>query len=351
VILVDEARAGLLLQLAHARFDPYLSEAEIEVLRDSASSLDPEESETSAPRPEIRPEFVRWLATEPEAALHIDPKGLRLYGFTLPEKLDLGKCRLGFGISFFRCTLHGGVNLQFAEIGVLSIVDCTVEGSILADGIDIRGALLLRNSIFSGEIRVVGSKIKADLSCTGAKLRVSDGRALSLDCAEIGGSVFLSEGFESSGLICMVNATIKGQLDFKGAKLLRLPMAPPFADLPAIAADDSRDALTADCAEIRGSVLMTQGFESSGAIHLDNTTIGGQLSFFDAEVERVNCTDLKLAGDLIWMGIRISERTVLDLTGARIKNLRDDWESWPPQDNLLLSGLVYEELSLHEPSS
>ena len=101
MILVDEARAGLLLQLAHARFDPYLSEAEIEVLRDSASSLDPEESETSAPRPEIRLEFVRWLATEPEAALHIDPKGLRLYGFTLPEKLDLGKCRLGFGISFF----------------------------------------------------------------------------------------------------------------------------------------------------------------------------------------------------------------------------------------------------------
>jgi hypothetical protein len=96
---------------------------------------------------------------------------------------------------------------------------------------------------------------------------------------------------------------------------------------------------------------MVRGFESSGAIHLDNATIGGQLSFFDSQVERVNCTNLKLAGDLIWMGIRISEKTVLDLTGTTVKNLRDDLESWPVQGNLLLHGLVYEELTLHEPSS
>jgi hypothetical protein len=152
-------------------------------------------------------------------------------------------------------------------------------------------------------------------------------------------------------VICLVNTKIKGQLDFKGAKLIPLPGALPEIDSHDLAAPDSRDVLSADCAEICGSVLMTQGFESYGAIHLDNATIGGQLSYFDAQVDKVNCTNLRLAGDLIWMGIRITERTVLDLTGTRLKNLRDDWGSWPLQGNLLLHGLVYEEITLHEPSS
>jgi hypothetical protein len=351
MILLDDARAAQLLQLAHDRFDPDLSNAERKVLRESASSLDPEKPDPGALRPTIRPEFVRWLATDRDAAIHIDPKGVRVYGVTLLDRLELGNCHAGLAFHFFRCSMGDGVNLQFAEIRGLSIVDCTVGGSILADGIDIRGALFLRNSIVLGEVRVVGSKISADISCTGAKLRVAGGRALSLDCAEVGGSVFLSEGFESSGVVCLVNARIKGQVDFKGAKLIPLPVSTAGDDSPDLATLDSCDALTADCAEIGGSVLMTHGFESSGAIHLDNTTIGGQLSFFDAEVDRVNCTNLKLAGDMIWMGIRVSESTALDLTGARLKNLRDDWESWPPQGNLLLPGFVYEELYLHERSS
>jgi len=160
MILLDEIRATRLLLLAHDRFDPDLTDAELKVLRDSASSLDPEEPEAGAPRPLIRVEFVRWLVTDQDATSNIDPKGLRVYGVTLPSKLDLGKCRVAFAIDFFRCTIKGEVNLQFAEAAGLSIVDCTVDGSILADGINIRGALFFRNSIFFGEIRLVASQIR-----------------------------------------------------------------------------------------------------------------------------------------------------------------------------------------------
>jgi hypothetical protein len=163
MILLDESRTSKLLRLAYDRFDPALSEAEKKVLRDSASSLDPEDPRQGTLRPPIRPELVRWLASDSEAAIQIDPKGLRINGVTLLDKLDLGTCRAGFALHFFRCTMEDEVNLQFAEIRGLSIVDCAVDGSILADGIDIRGALFLRNSIVSGEVRVVGSKIRADL--------------------------------------------------------------------------------------------------------------------------------------------------------------------------------------------
>jgi hypothetical protein len=146
--------------VGYDRFDLDLSESERKVLRESASSLDPEEPDPGILRPTIRPEFVRWLATDPEAACHIDPKGLRVYGVRLLDKLDLGECRVGFALRFFRCTMEDQINLHFAEIQGLFIVDCVVEGSILADGIDIRGALFLRNSIVLGVVRLTGSKIR-----------------------------------------------------------------------------------------------------------------------------------------------------------------------------------------------
>jgi hypothetical protein len=59
------------------------------VLRDSASYVDPDLHETNAPQPAIRPEFVRWLASDPEAVDFIAPKGLRVFGVTLPYTLDL----------------------------------------------------------------------------------------------------------------------------------------------------------------------------------------------------------------------------------------------------------------------
>jgi hypothetical protein len=48
------------------------------------------------------------------------------------------------------------------------------------------------------------------------------------------------------------------------------------------------------------------------------------------------------------MGILEPGRAYLDLTGAVVKNLRDDRESWPHPGNLILDGLAYEELTLHK---
>ena len=57
--LLDKTREEKLIDLAKACFDPPPTEAEKKVLHDSASSEDLPEPDEKAPRPEIRPEFLR----------------------------------------------------------------------------------------------------------------------------------------------------------------------------------------------------------------------------------------------------------------------------------------------------
>jgi hypothetical protein len=57
--LLDQIRVAKLLQLARDRFNPNLTDAEIKVLRDSVSSVDPTEPAKDAARPEVRTSIPR----------------------------------------------------------------------------------------------------------------------------------------------------------------------------------------------------------------------------------------------------------------------------------------------------
>jgi hypothetical protein len=384
--LIDQIREQKLIELAKTRFAADLTEAELNVLRESASSLDSDLPKKDAPRPEIRPELVRWLASDPEAAPFLDPKGIRVYGVTLPRYLNLAECRIAVPLIFYRCTIKRGINLRSAETRGIYLLGCSVEGTVQADWIDAQGAIVFRESQFTsevilsgarirgelsfsgakleveakegeeevvglsagraeigggvflgngftsnGEIRLHGAQIKGDLDCSGAKLVVTEGKALSADGAEIGGAVFLSEKFTSYGEIRLPSVRIKGILDCSGAKM----------------EVKEGNALSADGAEIGGSVFLRDGFTCSGTIRLLGAMIGGQLNFRGAKVAEVCCENLLLSGDLLWMGIQEPEKAALNLMGANVKNLREDRESWPQAGNLVLDGLSYEEVTLH----
>ena len=109
--LLDKLRAQELERLARARFDANLTEAELRILRDSASSVDPPWPDENTPKPEIRAEFLRWLATDAEAAAHIDPRGIRVWGATVPGTLDLDECRVSARLDFRRCEFEEEINL------------------------------------------------------------------------------------------------------------------------------------------------------------------------------------------------------------------------------------------------
>ena len=379
--LLDQIREMKLIELAKTRFDPNLTPAELKVLHDSASSEDPPEPDEKAPRPEIRATFLRWLATDPEAAQHIDPKGLRVYAATIPCKLDLKECHVNPTLDFRDCEFQEQMNLQFAEIRGIYILDSLLTMGIWADGVILHGPLLFRRIHSAGENRLFGARIEGDLDCSSAKLTAT-GNALSFDGAKIGGNVFLNQGFESSGTIRLLGAEIAGQLVCQDAKLkakgnalyadgakiggsvvlidgfesegtIRLLGAEIAGQL---ACKDAKlkakgNALYADGAKIVDSVSLRKGFESDGKIRLIGTEIGGNLSINGAKVARVSCLNAVVKGDLIWQCIEKSEKTELSLVGTKVKNLREDKMSWPDEGNLKLDGLIYEELTLHGYSS
>ena len=389
--LLDKIREKKLIDLAKACFDPLPTPAEEKVLRDSASSIDPQMPNANADRPAIRPEFARWLATDPEAAIHIDPKGLRAFGITLLAKLDLQNCHVLVPLHFQHCTFMREIDLRSAETKSIQLLDSMFDETIKADRINVDGPLFLRGSSFSREIRLVGATINGALDCMGATLKVSAGNALSADRAEIGGLLNLGQGvdlngnsqiFSSSGTIRLSGAKINGDLSCTGAKLtvengdalfadnveilgnaclyrgfeskgtIRLPAAQIKGQLSFSGAKlmvENGDALFADYAVVGLNVSLDKGFESSGTIRLLGARIGGQLEIVKARISGVVCKDIRLSGDMFWMGIREPKEAILDLTGASVKAFRDDRESWPFHEHLILDGLAYDELILHEP--
>jgi hypothetical protein len=331
--LIDKIREKKLIELAKTRFDPNLTPAELKVLHDSANSEELPYPAQNAPRPVVRPQFIRWLAVDPETAPHIDPEGLRVYGFTIPGDLDLRECHVNPTLTFCRSDLQGQINLRSAETRALFFFESLLAGDILADRVIVHGPLFLQGIRSYGGINLVGAKIEGGLECTGAKLRTR-GLALSADSALIVGHVLLNGGFESEGEISLRGAEITGQLICGGAKLKAASVA-----------------LLADGAKIGGGVVLMRGFESEGAILLAGAEIGGILEVRGVKVATVVCENAVVRGDLVWQRIEKSENTTLNLIGAKVNILRDDRMSWPDEGNLRLEGLVYEELILHAPSS
>jgi hypothetical protein len=309
---LDKIRGDKLVQLACANFDSGTTEAEFEVLRVSASVVDPELPKEGSERAEIRPEFLRWLLTDPEAAPCIAPKGIRVFYCTITGGLDLYGYRINFPVTFWLSKIEGHVNIQSAETLDLFVMNSEVNGTILGDRADIKGSLILRNSRICGGVAMGGARITGDLDCLGAELLltaapeeiVSQGNAFNVSYAEIGGSVVCRNAFLSAGAIC-----------------------------------------------------------------LSSSKVGKDLMFFGSRLGNVDCRGLQLSGDLLWLDVTAAKnddekakstegknddadeskmQVKLDASGASIGVLHDDYKSWPSAGMLVLDGCIYKGLLLHQ---
>lgn len=471
--LLDRIRNEKLIKLACGRFDSDLADAELKILRDSASSIAPSVPSESGPRPEVRAEFIRWLVTDQEASALIDPKGFIVQGVAVSGTLDLLRCRSLLSLSFIRCDFRGEVRLQFADFPSLYLWGCSLDKSLSAQCVHVRGSVslievrcaamvgfalaqidgeldcsgakfvgeeaslaapgaevwggirltrgfecsgevtlnrahlsrsldctgakfgghdvalraslirvvgdvYLRNAECSGAVLLAGAQIGDFLDCSGAKLlardtalvahevvvgaavdlrrmessgrvelsgarmgsylccddaklKVGSGDALSGRHMVVGAGVSLSGGFETTGRVCLDNTEIRGNLDCGGANF----------------AVNEEQALSADLAVVHGSIFFSRGFQSLHTIRMVNARIGGALSCMGARLGSLICSNSKISGDFVWLGVQVSELTRLVLAGAKVKNFRDDLGSWPTESAMNVDGFEYEELTLH----
>jgi hypothetical protein len=307
-----ETTGSQLLELARRRFGRSLTDAERNVLQQSISSQDSPSPDKDAlypegdyspdtPRPEVRAAILCWLATDAEARRLLHSKGIRVYSTTITGNLDLGEHAAIPRIDIRRSTVQGRLILEASEIRSLNITDCSLGAGIEADGVTVRGPVFLHRTQSNAEIRFLQARVESTFECQGARFE-DEGDALSLDGSTFSGDVFLDECEVSRGEVRMLGAKISGNLSCTCATL-----------------SGAGNALSLDKVRIGGNLLLNRVSCCNGAIRLPNCHIGGDLSFISTELCSVLCYNMDLAGDLMWEGIKKTERTNTTVVDRRLR--------------------------------
>lgn len=258
--LAEEINFNALIELAQRRFDANLLKIEAQVIEHSVRAAEFILPSEPLDKPTIRAEFLRWLATDSEAALLIDPKGIRVLAATIPIDLDLRGCQISHQLYFHACEFHGRIDLMNASTRSLYLIFCQASKGIDADGIRVEGSVRAVNLKACGAIRLLGARIDGNLELDGATLGGAD-TPLILDGARIHGSVFMRDGFQCSGEIRMLNAEIDGDFGIIGGKII-----------------STERALMLDKVIVKGLISLSGGFKAVGKISLSGGQVFGDLT-------------------------------------------------------------------------
>jgi hypothetical protein len=329
---IETARRAALRKLAAARFGP-IAAGEARVL-DLSASTEEQPPDGGTGGNVVRAAFLRWLAVDKDAALHIDPLGLRVNRAVIADDLDLDSCRVPFPLRLTDCELQGKLSLRWSTLQSLSLARCRAEKEIFASDIDTPGDIDLRGLRTCAAVSLSGAQIGGNLLCGGSVLGWG-GVALDAQGSRIRGSLSLEDGFSSAGSILIALAQIGSNLNCPGAR---------------IAAGDV--ALDAYGATVTGSVFLRDGFSACGAVHF--TLLRAGLDFDCSAAERLGllaCENMRVEGRMILTSLSHPEHFELRLNGARVGEFHDDRGSWPVPGGLQIDGFVYENLVLHAMAS
>ena len=212
----------------------------------------------------IRASLIRALILKKIEDCALPERGLRTRGAYIlgdgdtrgeNRGLDLEGASIDCDLALLSCRFANKILLRNAQIKNLFLNGSALDNALSADGLTVKGNVLLRKVEAAGEIRLLGATIGGDLGCIGAKL-IGTGDALLADRLDIKGSVFLRE-VEAAGGILLVGAMIGGNLECEAVKL-----------------NATGRPLIADGATIAGAFFWRDGALSKGAIDLTAATIG-----------------------------------------------------------------------------
>jgi len=225
-----------------------------------------------------------------------------------------------------------------AEIGGrLLFIDAVLDGqgnrSIQADRIHVRGAIRLIDGFKArGEVRLHGARIESSLDLNGAEIESSNGPAIDLENATIGGSLFLIEDVAGRrpnvhGRITMASARISARLLVRNATIEARP------DVPV------------------GSIYERPASFNT-AISAPRLTVGAEVTLA-GQCEVVGRIDLSMS-DMSSVSIakscalRAPDSTALDLTNAEIRSILLLESNAAIEGTIRLAGaVVHGTLGLH----
>lgn len=246
--------------------------------------------------------------------------GLKLTSAAAPA-IELIACQID-GVVDADMVRVAHLSLHRSTVAALNLADANIDGylgllgtkfigtdafghSLTASGLRVTDAYLRDGFEATGPLFFVGATIKSNLEMDGAKLRGIDARGISLTADGLHvATALLRFGFDAAGSVRLVGATVERELDLTGARLVGI--------------DADGNSLNADRLHVGGGVVLQDGFAAAGTVRFVGATIDGQLLLHEtAGID----------------GLR--------LTSARCAVLADDQGSWPESGRLSLRGFRF----------
>ncbi len=390
-----------LLKSAEKLF-PSLSEAERRVIsavdgqpaicgNSSNDSDDPQNGANWGPSRTIDPEVIRWLCLQ-AAALGRSPNSpIDVYAAKISGVLDLSGAVIPCPLSFRHCFFVDEIWLKNAKVPSLILTGSWTR-TILADGIDVAGNVLLNQgfhskgqvlfrdakiggnlrtedarfeyekgdmahrysenslgcdrirvngsiwlskpghgSVFKGEVGLASAFVGSNLECDSSTFENPGKTAIRADRITVVGSIFLRNQFSSKGAVRLLNAQI-GVLDCSEGI---------FEGYDEAAPGDDKAAICAECATISGYAVFDRTVIRCGAAQFRAVT-AGDMTFRGTEMTSVDLRYATIRRELRIKKIVNPQHSRWDLRNASVDSLDDDGKSWPNPGNLRLDGFSYE---------
>ena len=238
-----------------------------------------------------------------------------------------------------RCEVTGRIDMTTADVSSLSIgADCVLRApgrtALELTNAEIRASLQLdRGASVEGTIRLAGSVIHGNLALQGEVSHPEHGSLVGGSAMRVDGDIYL-DSLRTNG----------GRVNFRGATLGSLTASGARLDNP------GGYALRLSQTVVKGSVLLVDGFTSTGLVALNRSTIEGRLQFTGGSftcptagpgnehghaIEAISTT-VRGGIDLGWKTVSPS----VDFTDATTTFLADDPATWP--ERFTIAGLTYE---------
>jgi hypothetical protein len=243
----------------------------------------------------VRGSVLRELILETQPGWTVPPAGVRIQRAIVTGGLDLEGCTPSKPLLLWHSRIEsagdrGALILRDARLKRLGIHSCTVEGTIVADRVEVDSGLFMGGGLVRGALQIRGGHVVGALTIDGTE--IGDGTA-----------ALLGAGLTLSGPLIMRRARIKGEVALPRARL--------------------ETGLYGEDAEIThsGIACNVEGARIGGDVLLDRTRITGALRLSNARIQgRVAGEGLVIQGapDAILAG-GVSASQGVNLSGAKLK--------------------------------
>ncbi|MFA1029830.1 Membrane-associated oxidoreductase [Pseudomonas syringae pv. helianthi] len=179
----------------------------------------------------------------------------------------------------------------------------------------------------------MAARVEGQLGCSKGFFSALKGPAFIADRIHVSGSVFLYNGFSSTGSVRFLGAKVHGQFNCNNGSFN----------------GNGGTALSLDAAFIAGSLFLGRAFTAHGKVVLQGALIKGDLVMREAErLSGLSAKRVNIEGALVLRGL-VNPLDNVSFVGARVGYLDDDKKSWGK--NTDLDGFVYGFIHVHSAMS